>query len=194
MRSDMLSVLAPVSITTPSWLCVCNMPKIMIPQCGWIRWKSVHLHVREGQWKGERQRERETDRWADLKSSTQSSDSQVCVCVCALAGNAALCFSTRPCHVPPCVRICVSMYMCLWKHVAQEGWPCATRHGANPRLHTLPSLDSQRGRLSRERKGVCAQLWKKKNPQSLYFSVPAVLVAVFFNSMESQLAFKGFCK
>lgn len=109
MRSDTLSAPVPVSITTPSWLRVCNTPKIMIPV--WVNQaeKSLHLHVREGQW---RQAARESDRWADLKSSSQGSDSEVCLCVCALVCHLVLCFSTRPFHVSSCVFICVCLCVC----------------------------------------------------------------------------------
>lgn len=85
--------------------------------------------------------EGETDRWADLKSSTQSSGSEARVRV--LVCNLVLCFGTCPSPVPSCVLVCVCLCMCLCMCVAQEGWPRAPRRGGNARPHTLLSLDSQ---------------------------------------------------
>lgn len=117
MRIDMLGVLVAAWITAPSLLSVCNVPKIMIPQCEWIRWKKSAFACERKKVKGG---EGET------------------VLVC----NLVLCFGTCPSLVPSCVLVCVSLCMCLCMYVAQEGWPRAPRRGGNARPHTLLSLDS----------------------------------------------------
>lgn len=157
MRIDMLGVLVAAWITAPSLLSVCNVPKIMIPQCEWIRWKKSAFACERKKVKGG---EGETDRWADLKSSTQSSGSEARVCV--LVCNLVLCFGTCPSPVPSCVLVCVSVHVLVYVCCSggltvctQAWWKCSPTHSAFIRLTDKRTLDTDIRFTVNGEKSVC---------------------------------------
>lgn len=109
--------------------------------------------------------EGETDRWADLKSSTQSSGSEARVRV--LVCNLVLCFGTCPSPVPSCVLVCVCLCMCLCVCVCCSGgltactqawWKCSPTHSAFIRLTDKRTLDTDIRFTVNGEKGVCVCL------------------------------------
>lgn len=118
MRSDTLSAPVPVSITTPSWLRVCNTPKIMIPV--WVNQaeKSLHLHVREGQWRqAAREREREWQMGRPEVKFTGLRLWSVFVCLCpCLSSCIVFQHSPIPCVV---VRLHMRVSVCVYLACAQ---------------------------------------------------------------------------
>ena len=74
--------------------------------------------------------ERETYRWADLRSGVCVWEC-VCVGVGALVCNLGWCLSTCLFHVSLCTSMCVSIYMWSYMKVGRAGRPCATSYGTN---------------------------------------------------------------
>lgn len=146
MGRDMLSVLVPVSIITPSWLSVCNMPKIMIPRCEWIRWKSVHLHVRERneRWRvSDWQMGRPKVKYTGLRLWSLWVSVPLCVilyCVSALT------------HVSVCAHMCVYLHVLVYVccsgglTVCNQTWrECSPTHSAFIRLTEGETVKGEKG-------------------------------------------------